>query len=150
MVPEQVEREVVIDAPVEVVWETITQAEHVSRWFGDSATVDLRPGGLMLLIWERYGTLHARIETVEPPYRFSFRWATPEVEPREGNSTLVEFTLSPRGERTHLRVRESGFPQLEGTEADRQRHVSHSEEGWNTELGELVDYVARQAAAARR
>jgi uncharacterized protein YndB with AHSA1/START domain len=50
MVPDQIERETVINAPVERVWELITEAEHLGRWFGDAgAEIDLRPGGAMIL-----------------------------------------------------------------------------------------------------
>ena len=39
-------RETVVAAPVERVWEVLTRAEYVGRWFGaDSAEIDLRPGG---------------------------------------------------------------------------------------------------------
>ena len=48
MVPEQIERETVIAAPVERVWALLTEAEHLGRWFGDSgAEIDLRPGGVL-------------------------------------------------------------------------------------------------------
>ena len=68
MVPEQIEREVVIAAPIERVWATITQPEHVGSWFGDAgAEIDLRPGGAMTITWAKHGTSHAVVERVEPP-----------------------------------------------------------------------------------
>jgi uncharacterized protein YndB with AHSA1/START domain len=36
VVPEQIERETVIAAPVERVWALLTEAEHLGRWFGDA------------------------------------------------------------------------------------------------------------------
>ena len=62
VVEDRIEREVVIAAPPERVWEIITQAEHVGTWFGDSAEIDLRPGGTMVLRWEKHGTQYATIE----------------------------------------------------------------------------------------
>ena len=83
---DRIEREVAIAAPVDVVWSAITEAEHVGSWFGDSVEVDLRPGGQLLLTWKEYGTFRGRVETVEPPHRFAFRWARPaDVDPRPGN-----------------------------------------------------------------
>ena len=35
-IPDQIEREVVIDAPVERVWALITAAEHVGAWFSEA------------------------------------------------------------------------------------------------------------------
>jgi uncharacterized protein YndB with AHSA1/START domain len=32
MVPESIEREVLIEAPVELVWSIVTEPEHVGRW----------------------------------------------------------------------------------------------------------------------
>ena len=36
VVPERIEREVLIDAPPETVWAVITQAEHIAGWFSDA------------------------------------------------------------------------------------------------------------------
>jgi uncharacterized protein YndB with AHSA1/START domain len=150
MALDRIEREVVVAAPVEVVWSAITEPEHVGAWFGDSADVDLRPGGQLLLTWKEYGTFHARVETVEPPHRFAFRWARPaDVEPRPGNSTLVEFTLAEEGEGTRLRVVESGFETLGSTETERAKHIADNERGWRAELGHLVEYVSKLEMASR-
>ena len=145
-VPEQIEREVVIKAPVERVWSALTEAEHIGRWFGDAAEIDLRPGGEMTVSWAKHGVVSAVVERVEPPTFFSFRWARPAgAKLREGNSTLVEFTLDAEGEQTRLRVVESGFPSLEGTEEEKSRYASGNSEGWVAELDELREYAAKLA-----
>ena len=63
-----------VDAPPDVVWSIVTEPRHVARWFSDEAEIDLRPGGAMLLTWHRHGTFQARVETVDPPRTFAFRW----------------------------------------------------------------------------
>src|SRR5690349_8103042 len=110
MVPNQIEREISINAPVERVWEVITRADHVGTWFADAgAVIDLRPGGALELRWADYGRILGTVEKVEPPYVFAYRWSRPaDTLPQPGNSTLVEFTLSVEGEGTRLRVVESG------------------------------------------
>jgi len=144
MVPERIEREVLIEAPLEVVWAVVTEPEHVGGWFGDSAEIDLRPGGDAVLSWEKHGSALARVEKVEPPYTFSFRWARPMgAEPSEGNSTLVEFNLSAEGEHTRLRVVESGFPALDGSEEEKATYAEGNTEGWKAELTDLQEYVAK-------
>jgi uncharacterized protein YndB with AHSA1/START domain len=148
---DKIERETTIEAPVERVWELLTQAEHVGRWFGDAgADIDLRPGGAMVMHWSEYGTSRARIEAVEPQRRFSYRWAPFKdpggVEPVEGNSTLVEFTLVPEGDGTRLRVVESGFAALACSDEQRAKNLAGNTEGWAIELGELADYAQRVAA----
>jgi uncharacterized protein YndB with AHSA1/START domain len=142
MVPDQIEQEVLIDAPLEVVWSVVTEPEHVGSWFSDMADIDLRPGGEATLIWHEHGVFRGRVERVEPPYVVAFTWRPAGAEPVEGNSTLVEFTLSEEGERTRLRVVESGFRTLEGSDEERAKYAEGNTQGWNQELGELVDYVA--------
>ena len=150
MVPDRIERETVINAPVERVWELITEAEHLGRWFGDAgAEIELRPGGAMVLRWAEHGASRGRIVAVEPPTRFSYRWAPFKdpggEEPDEGNSTLVEFTLQPEGDATRLRVVESGFASLATSDEQRTRNHEGNTEGWEHETDELRAYAEKVA-----
>lgn len=151
MVPDNIERETLIDAPVERVWELITQAEHLGRWFGDAgAEIDLRPGGAMALRWTEHGTTRGRVVAVEPHTRFAYRWAPFKDpsgdEPGEGNWTLVEFTLQPEGDGTRLRVVESGFASLAASDAQRRQNLEGNTEGWELETGELRAYAEKVGA----
>jgi uncharacterized protein YndB with AHSA1/START domain len=75
-VTDRIEREIVVAAPAERLWEVLTRPEHIGRWFeGTAVQVDLRPGGAMVLSTQEYGKFHAMVEQVEPPHRFSYRWA---------------------------------------------------------------------------
>ena len=148
---DKIEREVQIGAPVERVWELITQAEHLGTWFGDAgADVDLRVGGELELRWAEHGKSRGRIERLEEPTAFSFRWAPFEdpggLHPVEGNSTLVEFTLASEGDGTRLTVVETGFAGLDATPEQRKRNLGSNTEGWRLELGELAEYAERVAA----
>ena len=151
MVPDQIERETVINAPAERVWELITEAEHLGRWFGDAgAEIDLRPGGAIVLRWADSAASRGRVVAVEPRTRFSYRWAPfadpGGEEPVEGNSTLVEFTLEPEGDATRLRVVESGFASLATSEEQRAKNVESNTGGWEFETGELREYAEKVAA----
>jgi uncharacterized protein YndB with AHSA1/START domain len=132
MVPHEIAHEVVVAAPVDRVWAIITEPEHIQAWFAfDGATIDLRPGGELVMTWKEHGTYHARIERIEPPHRFAWRWARlPGEQPRPGDSTLVEFTLTPEGERTRLRVVESGFRDLDLSEAEQAQWAADNIQGW--------------------
>jgi uncharacterized protein YndB with AHSA1/START domain len=148
---DSIEREVVIDAPVDRVWELVTEAEHLGRWFGDAgAEVDLRPGGAMELRWSEYGSSRGRVESVERPRLFAFRWAPFKdpagADPTDGNSTRVEFTLSAEGQGTRLRVVESGFESLATSDEQRRKNLDGNTEGWRAELDELQQYAAKVAA----
>jgi uncharacterized protein YndB with AHSA1/START domain len=147
---DSIEREVVIDAPVDRVWELVTKAEHLGRWFGDAgADVDLRPGGAMELRWAEQAA-RGRIEAVEPPRLFAFRWAPFEdpggVHPTDHNATRVEFSLTEEGSATRLRVVESGFDALATSEERRRENHEGNTDGWRQELGELQEYATKVTA----
>jgi uncharacterized protein YndB with AHSA1/START domain len=151
MTPDRIEREITIAAPVERVWSVLTEADHISGWFADAgADIDLRPGGALVMRWEQYGMTRARVEAVEPPHRFAYRWtahhAEQGAEPEEGNSTLVEFTLAPEGESTRLRVVETGFAALATSEDKRKGNYDENVGGWKEMLGRLDAYVGRVTA----
>jgi uncharacterized protein YndB with AHSA1/START domain len=149
--PDSIEREITVAAPVERVWALLTEAEHLGAWFGDAgAEIDLRPGGALTMSWAEHGTVRARIEQVEPERLFSYRWAPFQepggAEPVEGNSTLVEFTLTPDSGGTRLRVVESGFASLDVAPEKREANREGNAEGWRMELDELSDYARGVAA----
>ena len=153
MVPERIEREILIEAPREVVWSVITEPEHVGRWFSDSAAIDLRPGGELTLTWDEHGPVYWRVERIDPPRFVSFHWLRGGQGPGdpELNSTLVEFSLAEEGQGTRLRMVESGFGGLAGSEEEKAQDAEEHRRGWELELDELRDYVsARVRGSARR
>ena len=139
----------VIEAPPNIVWAIVTEAQHVAGWFSDEAEIDLRAGGRMLLTWHAHGTYEGRIETVDPPHLFAFRWQTRQGEFSETNSTLVVMTLEAEEAGTRLRVVESGFATLPWPDESRARYANENSNGWLTELDELCDYAAQVIAAHR-
>jgi uncharacterized protein YndB with AHSA1/START domain len=138
MVSDRIEREIHIAAPLERVWSVVTEPRF---WVGegDPAQADLREGALIMSDHGEYGRYPLRIERIDPQRYVSYRWATtfPGEEPREGNSTLVEFTLVPEGDETRLRVVESGFAELAAPEDTRRTSLEGNTEGWASELDEL-------------
>lgn len=147
---DRIEKDVLIAAPVERVWELITTAEHLGRWFGDAgAELDLRPGGALLLRWRSGDVIHGRVETVEPPHRFAYRWLlTGATEATPATSTLTEFTLAEEGDGTRVAVVESGFDALALEAAERAERLASHTTGWVFELDELAAYAV--GAGARR
>lgn len=152
MVADSIEREILIEAPIEVVWAVVTQPEHVARWFSDAAEFDLRPGADARFTWhDEGGPYGGRVERVEPPHTFAYRWVQRVGEDlTEGNSTLVVFSLEAEGEHTRLRVTESGFAQLARTEEEKAKHQGENVRGWARELNELRAYASEVATASSR
>jgi uncharacterized protein YndB with AHSA1/START domain len=149
VVPDAIEREIVIDAPPSVVWAIVTEAQHLAGWFSDEAEIDLRPGGRMLLTWRGHGTYEGLVETVDPPRLFAFRWQTRKGALSETNSTLVTITLEAEPTGTRLRVVESGFAKLPWPDDARARYADENSRGWLTELDELRDHAVQVVAANR-
>jgi uncharacterized protein YndB with AHSA1/START domain len=137
--PDRIERTVEIAHPPAKVWAALTTAEGLGTWFGNQATIDLRPGGDARMTWDSGDQANMRIERVEEPSVFGFTWhiyGLPDDDPRR---TYVEFTLEPVGAGTRLTVVESGFAQL--PEDDHQKAFGGNTKGWAHELGELVEYL---------
>ena len=141
----RIEREVLIEAPVEVVWRTITEPGQLSQWFADRVDLIVEPGAHGYLQFGDQGG-PVVVEAVDPPTRFSFRWNYPlGEEPAAGNSMLVEFTLTPEGgERTRLRVTESGHELLAWPDAEKQRYADEHLGGWAEYLDALATLAAKR------
>ena len=150
MPADRIEREIDIDAPIEVVWTVITEPEHITGWFTDSAELDLRPDGEGRFGWDvketsRRSVHNLRVERVDPPHFFSFRWNYPEGdEPTETNAPLVEFSLEARGASTRLRLVESGLEGIARSEEERETYYAEHSSGWTRIVERLRDYAPKQ------
>ena len=133
-----VEREVLIDARPETVWEFLVDPEKAVRWMGQTAELEPRPGGLY-----RVGVIPghvARGEFVEldPPHRLVFTWGWEPDEDGASSvppgSSTIEIELEPNGNGTRLRFTHRDLPSTDSAE-------SHGH-GWDHYLGRLVTAAA--------
>ncbi|MFE5571782.1 SRPBCC domain-containing protein [Amycolatopsis japonica] len=137
--PDRIERTVEIAHPPAKVWAALTTAEGLGTWFGNQASIDLRPGGDAEMKWDEGHKAVMRVERVEEPEIFGFTWniyGLPDDDPRR---TYVEFTLAPNGGGTRLTVVETGFSQL--PDDVHQVAFEGNTNGWAAELGELIEYL---------
>lgn len=129
---DRIERDTLIAAPIERVWPLVTEPGF---WAADepnltgAAAVE---GESTVARHTDHGAFPVRVEKVRPPTYVAYRWvsAFPGEELREENSTLVEFTLTPEGDKTRLRVVESGFAALPTPEENRANVVKDHSKGW--------------------
>jgi uncharacterized protein YndB with AHSA1/START domain len=151
MTPDIIIKDILISAPAETVYRVITEPDQVARWFADAADLDPAPGSEGTLTFEDRATtqrmaVKLTVQAAEPPHRFAFRWDYPDgAQPREGNSLLVEFTLTPEGDGTRLRVTESGFAALARPEQEKVGYYEAHDKGWDAHLASLHGYVAGQS-----
>lgn len=130
MSADRIERDTLIAAPLERVWSLVTAPGF---WVGDDAAGTAAVEGQSVVAKNpEFGDFPVRVEKVEPQTYVAYRWASayPGQEPREDNSTLVEFTLTQEGDKTRLRVVESGFAALAGSDEVRAEALKNNNSGW--------------------
>src|SRR5262245_268924 len=74
--PMDVEREILLDAPPEEVWEALTDPEQLEEWFANDVEFDLERGGVFR--WDDGETRHAVVEEAVPERRLALRWWDPD------------------------------------------------------------------------
>jgi len=137
--PDRIERSLRLARPPQDVWPALTTSEGLSAWFGEQATIDLRPGGAASMTFAGGMTVEMRVERVEEPTVFAYTWRLPDLPDDDPRRTYVEFSLEPDGGGTMLRVTETGFAQLP-VDTRTQTYDAH-EQGWSQELAELVAHL---------
>jgi uncharacterized protein YndB with AHSA1/START domain len=133
-----VEREIAIAARPETVWAFLVDPEKATRWMGETAELDPRPGGIYRVGVIPGNTAAGEFVEVDPPRRLVWTWGWEAGHEGEhavppGSST-IEVELIPDGEGTTLRFTHSGLP---GAEAVKQH--AH---GWEHYLGRLQTAAA--------
>lgn len=134
-----VSKEVFIDAPPDVVWKALTDAEQLTRWFPVHATVDGGVGGSISLSWGEGAEGKAPITVWEPGRRFG--WS----ESRGAVSLAVDFHLESKGDGTVVRLVQSGFG--DGPDWDAEYHMVQG--GWAYFMEHLRWYLERHRDTPR-
>jgi uncharacterized protein YndB with AHSA1/START domain len=138
-----------LDAPRELVYACWTDPEHMARWgFGpEGLTVDvehqdIREGGMFRVRMHSPHGIDCRLqgfyrELVAPEkIVFTHTWILEDGS--LAKETLVTVTLKTSGNATELTLRQTGLP----SQDSRDGH----EEGWNSTLDRLSDYLSRNRA----
>lgn len=136
--PEPLVVERVFDAPVEVLWHALTNADEMRRWYFDLEQFKPEPGFEFRFTVEHEGTsFHhcCRVTEAVPLKKIAYTW---RYEGHPGDS-LVTFELLPENGKARLKLTHEGletFPVL--PPFARNNFVK----GWNSLIGaSLVDYV---------
>jgi uncharacterized protein YndB with AHSA1/START domain len=140
-----IERELYVVAAPEIVFDVVSNPDHVKQWWSDDARYETVVGseGEILFADADGGKVEAfTVVDVQPPTRFSFRWTHPAGEDAaEGNSLLVTFELVPQGDGTLVHFRETGFRERGWTDAVREATYEDHVHGWDHFLPRLVAHA---------
>jgi uncharacterized protein YndB with AHSA1/START domain len=141
-----IEREIFVDAAPEVVFDVVSDPEHVKNWWPDDAHYEVAEGAVGEISFgdpDNGGQVQwLTVLEVQRPDSFSFRWTHPAGEvAREGNSLLVRFQLSPSGDGTLLRMTETGFREMGWEAAVLQEQYNDHVSGWEYFLPRLAPYA---------
>lgn len=143
-------RSVDIAAPVEKVWDALTDYKKFGTWFrvaldqpfvvGGASTGHMTYPGYEDFRWE------ARVVAIEPMTRFAYEWPATGGDKALMDSgapvpewTLCEFLLEPIATGTRLTVTESGFDKV--PEPRRSSVMRSNEGGWTQQVKNISDYV---------
>jgi uncharacterized protein YndB with AHSA1/START domain len=129
-----VERELVIAASRETVWDLLVDPDKASGWMGLQSWSEPTPGGLYRVEVIPGKIASGKYVELDPPNRLVFTWGWEGESAVPPGSSTVEFELSAHADGTRLRFVHSGLPSAESAE-------SHSH-GWD-------HYFERLAIAAR-
>src|SRR5215207_4931048 len=134
--------EVRTSAPVEHAWAAWAEPKKLAHWFVDKAFGDVRPGGVMTWVFEKFG--------YEIPYPVL------EVEQNKllvlggdvpgGPSFRLEITIAREGGETVIRLFNSGFRDGAAWDDEYQGIAS----GWRMSLALLRHYLENHYGTAKR
>ena len=146
---DRIEKTIELNAPVSRVWRALTDHREFGTWFRVRLDGPFVPGEVSRGHITYPGYEHIRWEAVvqkmEPERLFSFTWHPYAIDPNEDYSgeppTLVEFTLEKKGERTLLRVVESGFDKIPAKR--RNEAFRMNEGGWSEQIKNIAQHVGQ-------
>lgn len=132
-----IEQRVRIDARPETMWRYWTEPDGTCAWWGTSAELDARPGGVCRVTMEQGPVMSGEFVELFPYERivFTLGWEVGgEPSPVGPGSTRVEVVLTPDGDGTLLTLRHSVLPADE---------VGNHTAGWGHFLGILAGAAGR-------
>jgi len=145
--PEEIRKNVIVDAPAEIVFKALTDEKELVQWMPQEAKIDARVGGELEFKyhWGDRGldtVLRGKILELEPNRRLSYTWdaETTNHQPRI-TGAVVTWVLDPLPDgRTSVTLIHSGV----GKEFSQD-----TERGWSHYLSQLAKYAKDLPKQAR-
>jgi uncharacterized protein YndB with AHSA1/START domain len=157
---DRIQKRVLLRAPLERVWNAVSDAATFGSWFGAAFDGPFAPGKVMkgkivptkadpdvAKTQEPYAgaAIALAVDRIEPMRLFSFRWHPFAVDPKVDYSdepmTLVTFELESVEGGTQLTITESGFDRI--PTARRAKAFEMNDHGWTAQAKLIEKYLSR-------
>ena len=157
---DRIEKQILLRAPLERVWDAISDATQFGAWFGAEFDQQFAPGTSISgrIVATKVDAEVARmqephtgiscditVDRIEPMKLLSFRWHPYAIEPGGDYSkeptTLVTFELEEVRGGTRLTITESGFDRV--PLARRAEAFASNEQGWAIQTTLIEKYLAQ-------
>lgn len=131
-----------INAPVEKVWNALTDKTEMKNWYFDIPDFKAEPH-TEFAFWagpddEQYHH-HGEVLEVEPNAKLKHTWSYPEISKEK---TLVKWELEPDGDGTNVTLTHKGLENFDHL-GENFSHASF-EKGWTEIVGKsLPDYLEK-------
>ena len=142
------QHEIVIDAPVEAVWKAISDAEELTRWFVEEASVEPGVGGTITISWGGDEKGQGRIDEWEPNRKLRKTLMPFEMGAAkyDGTTPMVdEYTIERRDGKTVLRLVSSGIPDAPEWDG----FYNGTDSGWSSFFRTLRHYLEHHGGRPR-
>lgn len=148
---DRIEKEIELRAPIDRVWEALTDHRQFGRWFGVNLELPFIEGratrGRITYPGYEHVTMEVTVRSIRPKTLFSFSWHPYAIDPKIDYSgetpTLVEFRLRPIAIGTHLTVIESGFDTIPAHRRDEAFRMNSG--GWEEQVRNIEAHVRGKA-----
>ncbi len=133
-----------VDAPIELAWKALTEAEGIANWFAPIARVS--GTGLnseVTIAWSEDMASTARVDAWEPNRRV--RWINEDMM-GPGITLAMDWHIETTGGKTRVRLVQSGFGEFEGWDD----FFEGTKTGWTYFLYQLRLYIETHQGRTRR
>jgi uncharacterized protein YndB with AHSA1/START domain len=136
-----IDKQVLVAAPIEQVWQAWTTREGIVSFMAPAAEIDARPGGAFDIHFDPLaapglrGADGMQFMALQPPRLLSFTWnAPPHLPEARAQRTLVVVRLAPEGERsTRVSLHHVGW----GDGGQWDQAYTYFDRAWGNVLGNL-------------
>lgn len=143
-----IEKRVLIEAPPAIIFQALTEAKDLIRWFCDRATSEPRIGGELKAYWKTGRTAQkgrAVFTQMVPQALVELLWVDDLQEANNDQARhLLTYQIQPKRSGSEVAVCDKDHPPPD------DETFEILSEGWNSVLLELKDYCERKARSMKR